>query len=70
MGRLIVASVLDKLCEITGHWNGCWLLDRSPLKRLWYWSMVSPDWPAASTKLRRPPMTSRPRDPEQEEQNG
>lgn len=33
------ASVgIEWLCIVTGHWRGCWILNRSPLTRLYFWA--------------------------------
>lgn len=37
-GRRFVCLALDKLCAATGHVGGCWILNGSPLRHLWYWS--------------------------------
>jgi hypothetical protein len=45
--RDVVRTALNILCAATGHAGGCWLLNTSPLRRLWHWSLrarVSTTW--------------------------
>lgn len=36
--QYFVELVLDHACDITRHAGGCWILNRSPLRRVWWWS--------------------------------
>lgn len=37
--RKLTQVILEKTCEFTRHANGCWLLNDSPFRRLWWWSL-------------------------------
>lgn len=42
MARDFVAFLFEHACSLTGHGRGCWLLNESPLRRLWWWSLDLP----------------------------
>lgn len=36
--RRLTCAMLGLLCVATGHVGACWLLNKSPLRRVWYWA--------------------------------
>lgn len=58
----VTEAAMELLCVLSGHAGGCWLLNQSPLRRLYWWAVntlhpermamrrqVVPDVPATLT---------------------
>lgn len=35
----VIEAAGDWLCVLTGHWHGCWLLNQSPVRRIFWWAL-------------------------------